>query len=305
MAGGRLVFLAGNHDHHLVHRDEENRLEAALAEGPRRGTAPPPGPAFFQAFLERRCPGSRSRSPTRPTASATSSAPTATTSTPRPPQRLARRPAPDPDALGDRRRRPGGTEVHRGLRVGDHPADRVALHRRPDAARHPRPAERLPRRPAGGPARLGGGAPVRGAERLAARLRDRGSGERRRARCRARSTSTPSSATRPRRQAREQPLAGPPFSRPLYPEPTVISRSDPSEHALEAFAQVVENLGWGERGGEDRLRPHPPAAGRRPLPAPASPPATGTPAPGSTSPTSARARPTPATCATPGPAPRS
>ena len=24
----------------------------------------------------------------------------------------------------------------------------------------------------------------------------------------------------------------------------MISRSDPSEHALEAFAQVVENLGW-------------------------------------------------------------
>ena len=25
----------------------------------------------------------------------------------------------------------------------------------------------------------------------------------------------------------------------------MISRSDPSEHALEAFAQVVDNLGWG------------------------------------------------------------
>jgi hypothetical protein len=46
------------------------------------------------------------------------------------------------------------------------------------------------------------------------------------------------------RQAREQPLAGPGFSRPLYPEPTVISRSDPAEHALEAFAAVVANLGW-------------------------------------------------------------
>ena len=40
------------------------------------------------------------------------------------------------------------------------------------------------------------------------------------------------------------PVAGPPWSAPLYPEPTVISRSDPSEHALDAFAQVVENLGW-------------------------------------------------------------
>ena len=57
LGGKRLVFLAGNHDHHLVHRDEEDRLEAALA-----GRAPgdrdaAPGPAFFQAFLERRLPG--------------------------------------------------------------------------------------------------------------------------------------------------------------------------------------------------------------------------------------------------------
>ena len=33
LAGKRLVFLAGNHDHHLVHRDDENRLEAQLAGG--------------------------------------------------------------------------------------------------------------------------------------------------------------------------------------------------------------------------------------------------------------------------------
>ena len=48
---------------------------------------------------------------------------------------------------------PGGPEDDRGLRVDDHAADRVALHRRADAARHPRPAERLPRRAAGGPGR--------------------------------------------------------------------------------------------------------------------------------------------------------
>ena len=36
LAGKRLVFLAGNHDHHLVHRDAENRLEAQLAAGERR-----------------------------------------------------------------------------------------------------------------------------------------------------------------------------------------------------------------------------------------------------------------------------
>jgi hypothetical protein len=90
------------------------------------------------------------------------------------------------------------------------------------------------------------GAPVRGAERLAARLRDRtgAAGE----------EQLPSAEhfdrvvrAEAQRQAREQPLQGPPFSRPLYPEPTVISRSDPSEHALDAFAQVVENLGWGEQ----------------------------------------------------------
>ena len=28
--GQALVFLSGNHDHHLVHRDDESRLEAAL-----------------------------------------------------------------------------------------------------------------------------------------------------------------------------------------------------------------------------------------------------------------------------------
>jgi UDP-2,3-diacylglucosamine pyrophosphatase LpxH len=33
LPGKRLVFLAGNHDHHLVHRDAENRLEAQLAAG--------------------------------------------------------------------------------------------------------------------------------------------------------------------------------------------------------------------------------------------------------------------------------
>jgi hypothetical protein len=53
------------------------------------------------------------------------------------------------------------------------------------------------------------------------------------------------------RQAREQPAGGRAPSRPLYPEPTVISRSDPSEAALEAFAQVVENLGWAE--GTDQI----------------------------------------------------
>ena len=110
------------------------------------------------------------------------------------------------------------------------------------------------------------GAPVRGAERLAAKLRDRGEGET------GGPEPLPSEAHfdavvrgEAARQAREQPLVGPAAARPIYPEPTVVSRSDPSEHALEAFAQVVRNLelGWGRAA--DRLRPHPPAAGRRAL----------------------------------------
>ena len=59
------------------------------------------------------------------------------------------------------------------------------------------------------------------------------------------------------RQAREQPLAGPAASRPLYPEPTVISRSDPSEHALEAFAQVVAQPRLGRRGASRSSSPTP------------------------------------------------
>ena len=80
MAGERLVFLAGNHDHHLVHRDDEDRLETALASG-HRAHRRRPAPASSANSSSGACPGSRSRSPTRPTASATSSAPTATTST--------------------------------------------------------------------------------------------------------------------------------------------------------------------------------------------------------------------------------
>jgi UDP-2,3-diacylglucosamine pyrophosphatase LpxH len=56
LAGKRLVFSAGNHDHHLVHRDEEDRLEARLAEGAAKAKGGPPGPDFFRAFLERRKP---------------------------------------------------------------------------------------------------------------------------------------------------------------------------------------------------------------------------------------------------------
>ncbi len=64
LPGKRLVFLAGNHDHHLVHRDFENRLEAQLAAGraPLLSGEPAPvsdspGPGFLRSFLARRVPG--------------------------------------------------------------------------------------------------------------------------------------------------------------------------------------------------------------------------------------------------------
>jgi hypothetical protein len=63
MVGKRLVFLAGNHDHHFVHRDAENRLEAQLAAGRspllsgERADSGAPGPGYFRSFLARRMPG--------------------------------------------------------------------------------------------------------------------------------------------------------------------------------------------------------------------------------------------------------
>ena len=67
------------------------------------------------------------------------------------------------------------------------------------------------------------------------------------------------------RQHREQPRSGGRLAAAALPgRPTVVSPSDPSEHALEAFAQVVREPRLGQRGRQDRLRPHPPAARRRP-----------------------------------------
>ena len=223
----------------------------------------------------------------------------------RPAQRLARRPPADPDAVGDRRRRPGGADLRRGLRVGDDPADRVALHRRPDAARHPRPAERLPRRAAGRAAGLDPGRPVRGAERLAAELRDRGVGDG--------AEPLPSEEhfdavvrDEAARQAREQPLVRPARLAAALPG----ADRDLAQRPLRAGARGLRpgrrepRLG---RAGSEQIvfaHTHQPLADVRVQPATAGS-ATGTPAPGSTSPTSARARPTPATCATPGRGPRS
>jgi UDP-2,3-diacylglucosamine pyrophosphatase LpxH len=245
MAGRRLVFLAGNHDHHLVHRDGEDRLEARLAGGEAPVATGAPGPAFFQAFLERRLPGVEVEIayPTYRFAGVLCTHghyldPHARLSGSRGDRLLTRTlwaiaaGGPEqPTCIEDYEsvitlltewlyvaaQMPHGTHAQQNVFRAAQRAGRFAS------------ALSLP---------------GRGARRLAAELRDRGVGD-------GGGGPLPSEEhfdavvrAEAERQAREQPLAGPAWSRPIYPEPTVVSRSDPSEHALEAFAQVVENLGW-------------------------------------------------------------
>ena len=251
MAGKRLVFLAGNHDHHLVHRDAENRLEAALAAGavPGPEASPaiePPGPVFFQSFLEQRLPGVEVEI-AYPTYSFGGVLCTHGHYL-------------DPHARmsGSRGSRlltwalweiaSGGPEEP--TCIEDYESTTTLLTEWLYIAAqmpHGTHAQQNVFRAAQRAGRLGStlSAPVRGVRRLAEELRSRGVGK------------APDDGALPSsehfeavvrdeaaRQAREQPLAGPPFGRPIYPEPTVISRSDPTEHALEAFATVVDNLGW-------------------------------------------------------------
>jgi UDP-2,3-diacylglucosamine pyrophosphatase LpxH len=253
LPGRRLVFLAGNHDHHLVHRDAENRLEAELATGavPGDEAAPPvepPGPAFFQSFLERRLPGVEVEIayPTYSFAGVLCTHghyldPHARMSGSRGSRLLTR-------ALWAIAA--GGPEEP--TCIEDYESVTTLLTEWLYVAAqmpHGTHAQQNVFRAAQRAARVGStlALPVRGARRLTEELRSRGVGV----------GAGPGNGPLPSsehfeavvrdeaaRQAREQPLAGPPFSRPIYPEPTVISRSDPTEHALEAFAQVVANLGW-------------------------------------------------------------
>ena len=248
LAGGRLVFLAGNHDHHLVHRDEEDRLEAKLAAGAAAGAGPSaPGPGFFRAFLERRLPRVEVEIayPTYSFAGVLCTHghyldPHARLSGSRADRLLTRTlwaiasgGPEEPKTIEDYEsvitlltewlyiaaQMPHGTHAQQNVFRAAQRAGRFAYAL---------------------------GAPVRGAKRLQARLHETGAGP-------ADGLVLPSEEhfdavvrAEAARQAREQPLAGPGWSAPLYPEPTVISRSDPSERALDAFAQVVANLGWGE-----------------------------------------------------------
>ncbi|HEV7481857.1 MAG TPA: hypothetical protein VGO13_02020, partial [Solirubrobacterales bacterium] len=243
-------FLAGNHDHHLVHRDQEDRLEARLASGEAAADTGAPGPAFFRAFLERRLPGVEIEIayPTYRCGDVLCTHghyldPHARLSGSRGDRLLTRTlwaiaagGPEEPSCIEDYES--VTTLLTEWLYIaaqmphGTHAQQNVFR----AAQRAGRFAQAL-------------GAPVRGAERLAAKLRDRGQGESEGL------EPLPSEAHfdavvrgEAARQAREQPLAGPAASRPLYPEPTVVSRSDPSEHALEAFAQVVRNLEWGGDG---------------------------------------------------------
>ena len=244
LAGGRLVFVAGNHDHHLVHRDAENLLEAQIAAGesPRSdGGSDGTGPEYFRSFLERRLPG----------VAVEIAYPTYTFAG----VLCTHGHYLDPHArlTGSRGSRiltrtlwsiaTGGPEDPKTM--ADYESIITLLTEWLYIAAqmpHGTHAQRNVFRAAQRAGTVGSvlGAPVRGTKRLGDRLRERGDGE-----------ALPSeehfdSVVREEaeRQRHEQPALGAAWPRPTYPAAGVVSPSDPSEHAVEAFAQVVENLGW-------------------------------------------------------------
>jgi UDP-2,3-diacylglucosamine pyrophosphatase LpxH len=244
LEGKRLVFLAGNHDHHLVYRDQEDLLETELATGHRPSF--PTGPGFFREFLERRLPGIEVEIayPTYRCGDVL----------------CTHGHYLDPHARlrgsrGDRLLThtlwaiaAGGPEEPK--KIEDYEAIVTLLTEWLYVAAqmpHGTQAEKNVFRAAQKASRVASvlGLPARGARRVAAELRDRGLG--------GEAEPLPSEEhfdavvqEEAERQARRQPLIGAAQARPLYPEPTVISRSDPAEHALEAFAKVVTNLDWGD-----------------------------------------------------------
>jgi UDP-2,3-diacylglucosamine pyrophosphatase LpxH len=252
LGGKRLVFLAGNHDHHFVHRDAENRLEAQLAAGrsPLLSGEPTgpgsPGPGYFRSFLARRLPGVEVEIayPTYDFAGVLLTHghyldPHARLSGSRGDRLLTRLlwgiatgGPEDPKTIADYEstitlltewlyiaaQMPHGTHAQQNVFRAVQRAGRIVSTL---------------------------GLPVRGAKRLAAELRDRGVGD------------GPSPGPIPseehfdsvvraeaERQRREQPAPDAAWPHPAYPAASVISPSDPSEQALEAFAKVAANLGW-------------------------------------------------------------
>jgi UDP-2,3-diacylglucosamine pyrophosphatase LpxH len=274
MKGRRLVFVAGNHDHHLVHRDAENRLEAQLAAGrsPLLGGEPvedsgAPGPGYFRSFLVRRLPGVEVEIayPTHRVGGVLCTHghyldPHARLAGSRGDRLLTRAlwsiatgGPEDPKTIADYEstitlltewlyiaaQMPHGTHAQQNVFRAVQRAGRIASAL---------------------------GLPARGVKRLAAELRDRGAGADEAGDGRLPSEGHFDAVVRSEgeRQRREQPVPGAAWSRPAYPAATVISPSDPSEHALEAFAEVVANLGWS--GEADRIvfaHTHQPLAGVR------------------------------------------
>src|SRR6478609_4005747 len=252
LTGKRLVFLAGNHDHHLVHRDAENRLEAQLAAGRsplvtgEPADSASPGPGYFRSFLARRLPGVEVEIayPTYSFAGVL----------------CTHGHYLDPHARltgsrGDRLL----TKVLWGIATGgpeepktieDYESTITLLTewlyvaaQMPHGTHAQQNVFRAVQRAGRVASTLG--LPVRGAKRLAAELRDRGVGDG------AAPVPLPSEEhydsvvrAETERQRREQPVPQAAWSHPAYPAASVISPSDPSEHALEAFAQVAVNLGW-------------------------------------------------------------
>jgi UDP-2,3-diacylglucosamine pyrophosphatase LpxH len=249
-AGKRLVFLAGNHDHHLVHRDAENRLEAQLAAGRsplvtgEPADAAGPGPGYFRSFLARRLPGVEVEIayPTYSFAGVLCTHghyldPHARLSGSRGDRLLTR-------VLWSIAS--GGPEQPR--TIEDYESTITLLTewlyvaaQMPHGTHAQQNVFRAVRR--AGRAVSTFGLPVRGAKRLAAELREHRAGPA--------DEPLPSvehfdSVVRDEaeRQRREQPAPAAAWPRPAYPAASVISPSDPSEPALEAFAQVVANLDW-------------------------------------------------------------
>ena len=250
LPGKRFVFLAGNHDHHLVHRDQESRLvEDALARGavPDDDGVPPPeppGPAFFQSFLEKRLPGLEVEIayPTYTCAGVLCTHghwldPHARMAGSRGSRLLTRTLWGIAAGGPEEPKTPADYEsvttlltewlyIAAQMPHGTH-AQQNVFRAAQRAGRFASAVE----------------APVRGARRLAGELRAR---------------TAPEDAERlpslehfeavirdeAERQARESPLPGRPEPVPRYPDPTVLSRSSPTEGALEAFAKVVTNLEW-------------------------------------------------------------